>query len=495
MPLLPFVAFLPLLRWLDDASTRSTSSRLWGGILFGTVGFAIAAHFFLAVVRISWLAIPLYVGFVLLIALRVGLTVTWIGWLRRRTGLGYGILLPATWIPVEWLQTFGDLRMSGDHVGLTVAQYPFLIQIADTVGPYGVGAFALAVNGLIYDGFLAARDGDFRRPRMALGLLLVVVLSYDAWCWVRPLPEGESLRVAIVQPNIPIDEKHDEATSTRQFETLARLSRQARQDGASWIVWPESARPGPVYHWLQHDSTYRADDVAALARELDVTILFGAEYVRVRTREDYDLFNAAMAVDPSGGLQPSWYGKRYLVPFAERTPFRSLLGRFVDGKEGEWKWLAGGFEPGPDLAPVDVHGVRAGVVVCFEQLFPTLSRRMKQDGAEFGVVITNDAWWGRTRFQQHQADALRMRAVETRSDFVRAANTGISGFYDARGRMYQATDTYVEGVEVRDIRRSARPTTYSRTGDWIVAILVAGLIGAWLQAFRSTRIRPKSFAR
>ena len=33
--------------------------------------------------------------------MRIGLCVAWLGWLRRRTGLPFGLLLPLTWIPFD----------------------------------------------------------------------------------------------------------------------------------------------------------------------------------------------------------------------------------------------------------------------------------------------------------------------------------------------------------------------------------------------------------
>jgi hypothetical protein len=51
------------------------------------------------------------------------------------------------------------------------------------------------------------------------------------------------------------------------------------------------------------------------------------------------LYNAAMAVQGDGSMSPVWTAKTFLVPFTEQTPFRSLFGRFVEGRSGEWRWL------------------------------------------------------------------------------------------------------------------------------------------------------------
>ena len=150
LPLLPasLLGFLPLLYWFEAREEAGRYSRLKAGFAFGLVYYGVGLHFFFALTRFSWLAVLLWAGFSLAGALRVALFGALLGWARRRTGWSWGILLPVTWLPFEWAQTFGDLRMTGDHVAYSLAGYPFLIQFADLLGPYGVGAFLLACQRL-----------------------------------------------------------------------------------------------------------------------------------------------------------------------------------------------------------------------------------------------------------------------------------------------------------------------------------------------------------
>ncbi len=113
-----------------------------------------------------------------------------------------------------------------------------------------------------------------------------------------------------------------------------------------------------------------------------------------------------------------------------------------------------------------------------------LSRDLRNRGAELQAVITNDAWWGRTAFQQYQADALRFRAIENRTSFVRVANTGISGFVDRRGRYHGLTPLFEEAVRVFDLERAGPPTVYDRIGDGWLVVLPVGLLAI---AFRPRR--------
>lgn len=490
-PVLNLLAFVPLLYWLDRERGGSTYRRLAGGFLFGLVTHLITIHFMYAMARFSWLAWLLYAAIVLLFALRISLIVALAGWLRERTGFSWGLLLPACWLPFEWIMTFGDLRMTVDHVSHSLSKYPFLVQFADLLGPYGVGAFMLAVNGLAYEALLLRGRPAGRRAAVALGLVLALVLGYDTWAWNRALPDAGRIRVGLVQPNISQKDKLDMATAPRQWEVLERLTREAAALEPDVIVWPESSWPWPLYHWLDRPDTRVMRDLQALVREIGIPLVAGVEYVQVRTVDDYDLYNAAMVIDANGTIRPEWSAKVYLVPFTESLPFRGLLEDWVGDRGGEWVWLAGGFRPGPERALLDVDGTQTGALVCYEQMFPDLARGLRNKGAAFQLVITNDAWFGRTLYQGYQADALRMRAIENRSEFVRVANTGISGRVDRRGRFHEATTLYEPAVQAHDIELAGPPTLYDRGGDVIVWLVLAGLAAFVALALkRGGRIRP-----
>lgn len=485
------LAFVPLLYWMDRERRSSAYRRLAGGFLFGLVAHAFTIHFMYAMARFSWLAWPLYAAVVLLFAVRISLSVALAGWLRSRTGFSFGLLLPLCWMPFEWIQTFGDLRLTADHLAYSLARYPFLVQFADLLGPYGVGAILLAVNGLIYESLALRGRPTGRRAGLALALLLALVLGYDAWAWSRELPGAGTLRVGLVQPNIAQRDKLDPATAERQWEVLERLTRQAAALDPDVIVWPESSWPWPLYHWLERPDTRAIGELQAFVRELGVPLVAGVEYVQVRSVDDYDLYNAAMVIDADGAIRPEWSAKVYLVPFTESLPFRGLLEDWIGDRQGEWVWLSGGFHPGPERELLNVDGTRTGVLVCYEQLFPDLARDLRNKGAAFQLIITNDAWFGRTLFQRYQADAPRLRAIENRSEFVRVANTGISGRVDRKGRFHEATALFEPAVQVHEIELAGPPTPYDRLGDVVVWVLLAGL-AAVVALARSGRFPPSS---
>jgi apolipoprotein N-acyltransferase len=113
------------------------------------------------------------------------------------------------------------------------------------------------------------------------------------------------------------------------------------------------------------------------------------------------------------------------------------------------------------------------VLICYELIFPYLSRAEVKNGAGLLVNITNDAWYGKTSAPYQHFSMAVFRAVENRRALVRAANTGISGFIDPSGRITATTPIFEDAVITRDIQILKEITIYTRFGDFFAFICLA----------------------
>jgi apolipoprotein N-acyltransferase len=319
------------------------------------------------------------------------------------------------------------------------------------------------------------------------GLLAVAVLGYDLWAWTHPPAVSGSLRIAFLQPNVPLAIKMDSAEDLRQDRLLAELTRKAAAMQAEVVIWPETARPRAVYARAGRPETYVMPEVQALARETGVTIVAGAEYVVVHDKDGADAYNAVFVVHPDGALDPIWSAKVYLVPFVEAVPFDFVLGPLLAGRGGWARWLGGGFRPGPERTTLPVAGAKLGVSVCYEELYFDLQRGLRNAGAQVQAVITNDAWFGTTFFQAYQANTVRLRAIENRTSFVRVANTGISMFVDPLGRDFERTELLTQEVRVSDVALTEGRTVYDRIGDVPAWAAITTLLAAAAVSWRRGR--------
>jgi apolipoprotein N-acyltransferase len=180
------------------------------------------------------------------------------------------------------------------------------------------------------------------------------------------------------------------------------------------------------------------------------------------------------------------YRKMHLVPFGEMLPFQSILPalRNVDFGEAD-------FTPGTEKTLFDAAGHQFGVSICFEAIFPSMTRDLVRRGAEILVNITNDAWYGRTTAAWQHARMALVRSIEDGVCQLRAANTGISFVSDPYGRTLAETEIFVEEVLVAEIDPRRVPTFYVQAGD-ICLMLALAVSGAALVMAIVARREPSS---
>jgi Apolipoprotein N-acyltransferase len=166
----------------------------------------------------------------------------------------------------------------------------------------------------------------------------------------------------------------------------------------------------------------------------------------------------------------SIYQKSKLVPGVEMLPYPSVLGP-IDDK------LLGGVS-GRNVGQKEVSNltfrkeIPIGCAVCYESVYGEHCAKYVRKGARLLAVITNDAWWGDTPGYRQHLNYARLRAIETRRDIARCANTGISAFIDQKGRILQRTPWWEPAVLKGTVNLSGRDTFFVRAGDIVGRIAV-----------------------
>jgi apolipoprotein N-acyltransferase len=237
-------------------------------------------------------------------------------------------------------------------------------------------------------------------------------------------------------------------------DLLDRTRRAAALD-PDLIVWPETAAPLLVL-WDPPLARAVSDSIAAckqwvLVGTLDAILHPGA------TAEDY---NAAVLYNPSGAPVQRYY-KRQLVPFSEAMPFQREIPWINALNFGQ-----SNFSSGKETDLFEVNGRRFSVLICFESIFPGLSRQAVRSGAQYLINTTNDFWFGRSAGPVQHAEMAVLRAVENRTPLARCANSGISFFVDPYGRSFDATGLFVEAMPVARLAPGGGGSFYTRHGDW-----------------------------
>ena len=477
-PLMP-LALLVALRGLRRA--RGPKDAIRFGLVFAAACHAVGGHYILTLVTYSPLALAIYL-LDIAYALPFAALEAWGAlWIERRAGLSRSLGFALLYTALEWVRTKGDLSVPSDLLAHAFGTDPAWLSWSAAIGPHGLTLLAFGVAALL-DLAIERRES---RGRAALAACAAIGLwlappATDLLSRPSASASGATLRVGIVQPSVEVGEKLDRQKWPELRDRLRGLTRRAAV-GADLVVWPESARPGPL---IWHDERPFGDpEMEALAREIGVPILYGCELARFHGGRIAALYNAAALARPDG-TPGDWYGKQKLLPFVEGVPFASLIGwdpaktHAERGGKRSILTLTGNFVPGDRPTIFAVGPARIGVLICYEGLYPDLVRRYRNAGANALAVLTNDAWWGHTVFARWHAHMIATRAREADVPVVRAANSGISSVTDSRGTLGATTGLFEVTTLGVDLHPSLTPPTfYARYGNLVVWLVLAAL--AW----------------
>jgi apolipoprotein N-acyltransferase len=462
---LAWIGLVPLLFALEGQKpVRAFLLSYLTGILFflGTV------YWLIHVTLPGMIAVALYLG------LYFGLFGFLLNYSPLTNKYLFLVYAPALWVTLEWLRAHVFTGFGWVLLGHSQTLNLPAIQIADITGAYGVGFVILLTNYTVY---IAVKNfkkiENFIWPLALTTVVLFAVFGYGQYR-LNNIFTGEALKVAVVQGNIPQAKKWDPDSRDYIIKKYNDLTLKVVSDAPDIVIWPETSVPG----FIDLDRSLY-ESVKNLSIKTKAPLLVGAPRVD-DTREDV-YYNSAFFFSEEG--RPiGRYDKIHLVPFGEYIPFKNMfsfvqrfstmpIGDFAGGKE----YTVFKFNIERDVKDKDynwkmIKKVKFSSLICFEDIFPEISRRFVKEGAGFLVNMTNDAWFGNTNAAYQHAQCSVFRAVENRVNVVRAANTGLSCFIDQKGRIIDSVSEkgrslFVDGYKVCYITLTRIRTFYNMRGD------------------------------
>ncbi|HXJ66025.1 MAG TPA: apolipoprotein N-acyltransferase, partial [Actinomycetota bacterium] len=454
---LAFVALIPLLWAIRRARPRR---GLLLGFTFGAVYFLTTLYWILLFGTLAWTALSLASAAFMGVAGAI-MALVW----RDERPVWSVIGIAALWTLTEYVRALWPLGgFTWGGLGYTQPDNGFLMPLASVTGVWGMSFVVALVNGLV----LLAIDalGERRRRRGGHGVRRAVALLGAAAALVVvpglipiPAPNGPRLDVAILQGN-DIEHRLPDpfVEDVRIARNHAALEARLAANPPDLAVWPEDAididpLTVPEFGQLVQGA------IGTVGRPALVGAITGNRQ-----------YNEGLLYDGNGNLVDR-YQKVHLVPFGEFVPWRSALGwisaiRQIPSDLTPGKRLHTIVCPAGDPSCGRLAGLPIADVICYENTFPSLDRRLVDQGAQVLVVSTNNASYGRTAASRQHLIMSRLRAVENGRWVVHAAISGISAFVDPHGGVHQETGLFELATDRMTVQASTARTLYTRFGDW-----------------------------
>lgn len=408
-------------------------------------------------------------------------------WYKNAQGTYWGLaFFVAIWMSFEKFHLNWELTWPWLNLGNVFSDYPKVVQWYDTFGATGGSFWILLINVLIFYTLRIWEAGRKRKSLIintsitAFLIIVPIIISLVKYNNFNENPIGQ-VNVLMLQPDLdPYGEKYaiDSLTIENDLLSLAERNSTGKID---YYIAPETALPGrgSISETGFEKSLLLNNIKSFLVKHPGSVFSTGISSHRIYTsnnnlpKEAYQptpglwvaSYNSAIQVVPNQKVEV--YHKGKLVPGVEIFPYMGVLkpilgdamlnlgGSVVSlGTDKERLAFSNPFNKGK-MAPV----------ICYESIYGEFVTDYVKKGANFLAIMTNDSWWGVSEGHKQLLSYAKLRAIETRREIARAANSGISAHINAKGEItadtfYGDKTTLFAKVNLYDTQ-----TFYVRTGD------------------------------
>ncbi|OVE53953.1 apolipoprotein N-acyltransferase [Chryseobacterium mucoviscidosis] len=418
-------------------------------------------------------------------------------WYKNAQGTYWGLgFLIAIWMSFEKFHLGWELTWPWLNLGNVFSDYPKLIQWYDTLGATGGSFWILLINVLI---FYTVRIWEAGRKRkelikntsiVAALIIIPMIISVVKYNNFDEKPIG-SVNVLMLQPDLdPYAEKYTQDSLTIENDLLNLAERNSKTK-IDYYIAPETALPGrgSISETAFEKSVILNNLKGFLAKHPGSVFATGISSHRFFTNENnlpkeayqihtglwVESFNSAVQVIPNQKVEV--YHKGKLVPGVEIFPYmnylKPLLGDAMINLGGTVASLGTDKERVAFSNPFNKGKIAP--IICYESIYGEFTGEYVKKGANFLAIMTNDSWWGVTEGHKQLLSYAKLRAIETRREIARAANSGISAHINAKGEIMEDTFYGDKTALFSKINLYDGMTFYTRSGDLLSRFSVFAL--------------------
>jgi apolipoprotein N-acyltransferase len=436
--LFSFIGYIPFLFALER-SKKYLHSLFYGVILGATQVLLAMSWGRMAISNISFtgkaMGFIYFLPFTIILNIKTAVFALVYHWNKERLHIRQLFFLPAA---MGILEIF-KLELYPWYLGLSLVSFPSFIQAIDLIGLPGIAFLIILVNvtffRIISWRFSKEKKAFPSKDLAIAGFLILAAIVYGQ-IRISQIRSGERnadrfLAVALIQPDSPLTISKNQTELREQISrTIFSLAERAAEKEKPDLIAISEGAVNVCYQ-----TKVNPDFIAALEkipRELGVPIIFDNDYY---LSESF-YYRQALLLSPEMKITGEYY-KRKLAPFGEYIPlvsyFPFLRKIFIHTRN---------YKKGRDLPIIRVKGVQIIPQICYESIYPGLTRQYVRKGGELIVNLTNDKWYGSEKQARQHLALSRFRCIENRIPMVRATNNGISAYISSTGTIMGKASPY-----------------------------------------------------
>ena len=506
VPFFIFFAFVPLLLMEQEISKFSKIKRK-GWAVFGLSYFT---FFIWNLVTTGWLyyaknpdgsnsllavAIPLFAN-----SLLMSSTFQLYYWYKKVRGTYFGLVFfVAIWLSFERFHLSWEFTWPWLNLGNVFSEYPKVIQWYDTIGATGGSFWILLINVFTFYTIRIWEAGRIRKDLIknvaiiSALIFIPIFISIYKYNSFQEKPVG-NVNVVLLQPELdPYNEKYSK-DSLQILDELLTLADHHSKGKVDFFIAPETAFPGRGSLSEKGFNKSISINIAKefLTKHPQSILLTGAsthkflfnesetENYSVKLQEGLwvNSYNSALQIIPNRNVEV--YHKGKLVPGVEIFPYIRFLKPFLGDAMLDFGGATSslGIDKERKVFVNQFNKAKVAPIICYESIYGEFVTDYVKNGANLLAIMTNDSWWGNSEGHKQLLSYARLRAIETRREIVRAANSGISAHINAKGDIVEDTFYGDQTALAVTANLLEEKSIYTKTGDLIsrIAIFVLGFL-------------------
>lgn len=508
LPLLLFVAFVPLLIVNKQLLQQKTKHQGWKLLGYGYLSFLIWNF-----ITTNWLQYADIFGasFAILVnSLLMALVLVIYQKVVKRTTVNKALCFLVTlWICFEKLHLGWEFSWPWLNLGNAFSEFPEWIQWYEFTGTFGGTLWIWLVNVIVFKAYVNYTEtkdkASFKPAVFWSSLIILLPISISLIRYYTYEAPTETIEAVVLQPNIdPYLEKYN-TTNAHVATLLETLATSELTQQTNLLVTPETVLAEnygvDLPNFRQSPEYFKAKQFVYNYPNLNY--LLGFQFYQkhtnrasiLATSNQYnanlwvDYFNSAAFINANDGYE--LYHKSKLVVGVENFPYQSVLKPLI----GDAMLDLGGTvamkttQEERSAFQLKNSPYKVAPIICYESVYGEFVTGYVRSGASVLAIMTNDAWWGDTQGHKQHLSYARLRAIETRRAIARSANTGISAFLSPKGELIKTLAYNTQGALKANIPVSDVETFYVKAGDYIARISMFLALGIFIISFFSRKGR------